>query len=214
MKKLIGIFFLLFLVSCTNIYEYEICEQSNQDYSEMAQCNRVSVTPVQPSIETFNVCNTEGKCEKVPINRLLFKGGTDKKYCNAHYISSDYLDNWWNADELIDECEMPVGANMQFIFKQHNQTTYSHTGTIQLKIDIINYKSDNKALQIFTGGDNDNDNLPDSWIYCGNVDEINSRSPTKFIHCKGTNLKFVKLVNAPWNAGSLFIDNLEVLRTD
>lgn len=213
MKKLI-IFLLLFLASCTNIYQYEVCDNKIN-----GQCKNIAVTRILPSSETFNVCDTNylktgarNKCEQVPINRLLLKGGTDKPCCAGHCLDSgDFVDNWWNAEGLIDECEMPVSSNMQFIFKAHNQTIYSHTGTIQVLIKAINYDNNINALQIFTGEDNNNDNLPDSWIHCGNVDGIHGAS-VKVIHCKGNNLKFVKLVNAMWNKNSLFIDYIEVLK--
>jgi len=151
------------------------------------------------------------ECEDVPVNRLLFKGGTNKTICNGYNAGgSTFTDNWWNAEGLIDNCEMPVNSNMQFIFKQHDQSIRSHTGVIQIKIDALNYNN-YKALQIFTAEDSNNDNLPDNWKHCGNVDGIYGRS-TKIIQCSGTNLKFIKLVNAEWNKGSLFIDNVEVLK--
>lgn len=208
-RKLIYITVLL-LIGCvpllpTRSYDYEVCDNFNN-------CPRFSINRVNPSLATFDVCNDQGKCEKVPINRLLLKGGTDKKYCNkSPYLESDYVDNWWNADGLIDECEIPPKANMQFIFKQHNQTTYSHTGTIQIAIKAINYNNNYLALQIFTGEDNNKDELPDSWVYCGNVDKIKGIDD-KVIQCDGNNLKFVKIVNAEWNPTSIFIDWIEVLR--
>lgn len=186
-------------------YEYEVCYDNGK-------CDSINVGLVRPSAKTFEICNDKYICENVPINRLLYKGGTDKKYCNkAHYLSSDYVDNWWNANGLIDECEMPVNADMQFIFKQHDQSIRSHSGTIQVKVNVINYEDNYKAIQIFTGNDNDNNNMPDEWIYCGNIYRIKGKN-VKVIHCKGINLKFVKLVNAEWNKGSVFIDLVEVLK--
>ena len=203
MKNILFLLTTLMLIGCANINTYEVCDSKGN-------CTRVAVERVFPDAVGSQVCY-QGKCEFVPANRLLFKEGTDKKYCNGHYNANDFVDNWWNAEGLIDECEMPVGSNMQFVFKQHNQTIHSYTGTIQVLIQSINYDNDFKALQIFTGEDNDKDNLPDSWIHCGNIDEIQGIS-AKIIHCKGTNLKFVKMVNAEWNKGSLYIDYLEVLK--
>ena len=89
-------------------YQYEICTNDNCRYIQVDKI-------IAPSDETVNLCNYEGICEDVPINRLLLKHGTDKKYCNnAPYLSDDYVDNWWNADGLIDDCEMPPQSNMQF----------------------------------------------------------------------------------------------------
>lgn len=86
-------------------YQYEICDDEGI-------CTMVPVDKViQPSTHTFNICNDKGLCEDVPINRLLLKEGTDKKYCsNAPYLQTDYVDNWWNANGLIDECEI-LGVN-------------------------------------------------------------------------------------------------------
>lgn len=222
-SKYLFLFLGLFLVSCSNIYEYDFCEEGQQ---QQGTCERIRVNKIPPSTETIKICNpnylndgARSECEQVPVNQLLSKGGTDKKYCNGHELSTDFVDNWWNAEGLIDECEMPVNANMQFIFKRHNQSIISHTGTIQVVIQPINYDSEFKAMQIFIGEDSNNDNLPDSWIHCGNVDEIGGASTRniwqyfiKVIHCSGNNLKFVKLVNAPWNKGNLFIDSVEVLK--
>ena len=203
---------LIFLVGCSS-YTYEVCDSKGN-------CPRVQITKiVQPSIETTRLCNpnyikhqARNECEDVPVNQLLLKGGTDKKYCNNFpYLASDYLDNWWNAEGLIDECEMPINSNIQFVFKSHDQSVKIHTGTIQIKIDVINYGHDFKALQVFTGENSNGDNLPDSWVYCGNVDGIDGIR-TKYILCSGTNLQFIKLVNAEWNKGSLLIDNVEVLK--
>ena len=204
---------LFVLVGCT-AYDYEVCDNN--------VCKRFPVNVVQPSAETEIICTPDfeeakiygakEECITLPLNHLMGKSGTDKPYCNnAPYLGSDYLDNWWNAGGLIDDCEMPPKAEMSFIFKQHDQSIRIYTGTIQIKIDVINYENDYKALQVFTGEDMDNNNLPDSWVYCGNVDKIGSYS-TKIIKCKGNNLKFIKLVNAEWNTGSLFIDNVEVLK--
>ena len=97
-------------------YEYEVCENDDCRYIQVDKI-------IQPSEETFNVCNNQSLCEDVPVNRLLLKHGTDKEYCaNAPYLASSYVDNWWNANGLIDECEMPPQADMQFAFKQHNGT--------------------------------------------------------------------------------------------
>lgn len=205
--------FLLLLVACTPVYEYEVC---NKD------CNRFQLKNVaQPSTKTERLCHPDAQeaiksgarsvCEDVPINLLLNKGGTDKKYCNeAPYLESDYVDNWWNSEGLIDECEMPTNSNMQFIFKMVDSSTRTYTGTIQIKIDAISYDNDGKALQIFTG--EDDGNLPKEWVYCGNVDGINGKT-TRYILCKGENLKFIKLVHASWSKGSIFLDKVEVLRT-
>src|SRR3989344_1713836 len=148
-----------------NRYEYEVCDS---DFN----CKMVFIEKIiEPSNETFRVCKDDGSCEDVPINRLLLKHGTDKKFCNnAPYLSDDYIDNWWNANGLIDECEMLPKADMQFAFKQHNQSFLSHTGTIQIPITPINYENNYLALQILIAEDKNNDNLPDSWIFCGNVD--------------------------------------------
>ena len=213
---------MLLIIGCVQNYDYEVCEQINKDYSEMAQCHRVKINNIiQPSTQTEKICVPDfeeakkfgamSECEDVPVNRLLFKGGTNKTICNGYNAGgSTFTDNWWNAEGLIDNCEMPVNSNMQFIFKQHDQSIRSHTGVIQIKIDALNYNN-YKALQIFTAEDSNNDNLPDNWKHCGNVDGIYGRS-TKIIQCSGTNLKFIKLVNAEWNKGSLFIDNVEVLK--
>lgn len=211
---IIAVVALLFLISNKTIssFTYEICD-------DKGECQDITINQItQPSKQTYEICNPDALksgakniCEQVPINRLLLKGGTNKKYCNkAPYLAGDYLDNWWNSEGLIDECEIPPQSNMQFLFKQHNQSVRSHTGTIQIKVNIINFENDYKALQILTGEDNNNDNLPDSWVHCGNVDKINGKD-VKIIHCTGTNLKFIKLVNAEWNKGSLFMDSVEVL---
>jgi len=186
-------------------FQYETC---NDGMCKMISIDRI----IQPSNQTYNICNDKGLCEDVPINRLLLKEGTDKKHCsNAPYLKTDYLDNWWNAYGLIDECEMPPKSDMQFTFKQHNQTIISYTGTIQIILTIINYEDNYLALQILTAEDNDGDNLPDVWIHCGNVDEIKGKK-IKIINCSGTNLKFVKLVNAEWNPTSIFIDRVEIFK--
>lgn len=187
-------------------YEYEVCYQDGT-------CEYVVVDKIiQPSEETFNVCNNQGLCEDVPRNRLLLKHGTDKKYCsNAPYLDSDYVDNWWNSNGLIDECEMPPRADMQFAFKQHNGSLSSYTGTIQITITPINYENNYLALQILIGEDNNNDDLPDGWIFCGNVDSIHGKDK-RIINCQGTNIKFVKLISPDWNQGSLYLDYILVLK--
>jgi len=189
-------------------YQYEVCNDNGE-------CKMITIDKVvQPSRQTFNICNDKGFCEDVPLNRLLLKEGTDKKYCSsAPYLETDYVDNWWNANGLIDECEMPPESDMQFTFKQHNQTIISYTGTIQISITAINYEDNYLALQILTADDHDGDNLPDEWIHCGNVDEINGKD-LKIIYCSGTNLKFVKLSSAEWNPTSIFIDRIEILKVD
>ncbi len=189
-------------------YEYEVCDSNGE-------CRYVIVDKIiQPSKETFNVCNNQGLCEDVPINRLLLKHGTEKEYCaDAPYLESSYVDNWWNANGLIDECEMPPKADMQFAFKQHNGSLSSHTGTIQITITPINYENNYLALQILIGEDHNYDDLPDGWIFCGNVDSIHGKDK-KIINCKGTNMKFVRLVNPEWNPSSLYFDYILVLRAD
>ena len=206
----IFLFFLLFIIGCTT-YDYEVCNGND--------CKRYVGYAVQPSVQTEKICNPDwvrdqaiSECEEIPTNQLLSKTGTNKAICNGYSINgNDFVDNWWNAEGLIDECEMPINSNMQFIFKQHDQTIRSHTGTMQIKIDAVNFDRDYKALQVFIAEDSDNNNLPDSWMYCGNVDDIQGYS-TKIIRCSGAELKFIKLVNAGWNKGSLFIDNFEVLK--
>ena len=189
-------------------YEYEICDDNGA--CQMIQIDKV----VQPSTQTANQCNPEGLCEDVPVNRLILKEGTDKKYCsNAPYLKTDYVDNWWNANGLIDECEMPPKSDMQFAFKQHNQTILSYTGTMQISLTILNYGDNYLALQILTAEDNNRDNLPDAWIHCGNVDTIKGKT-IKIVRCTGTNLKFVKLVNPEWNPSNLFLDRIEVLKAE
>ena len=189
-------------------YEYEICDDNGA--CQMIQIDKV----VQPSTQTANQCNPEGLCEDVPVNRLILKEGTDKKHCsNAPYLKTDYVDNWWNANGLIDECEMPPKSDMQFAFKQHNQTILSYTGTMQISLTILNYGDNYLALQILTAEDNNRDNLPDAWIHCGNVDTIKGKT-IKIVRCTGTNLKFVKLVNPEWNPSNLFIDRIEVLKAE
>ena len=210
-KVLFLILGMLFLVGCT-AYNYEVCKEGNN-------CERFQITSItQPSLETQKICNPDWKesgadkeCENVPDNQLLKKGGTDKQVCNGHSLSSNFVDNYWNSEGLIDGCQMPINAKMDFIWKQHDQSIRSHTGTVQIRIDILNFDDDYKALQIFFGEDNNNDNLPDEWKYCGNVDKIKGYS-TKYIRCSGTNLKFVRLMNPEWNKGSLFIDEIEVLK--
>ena len=189
-------------------YEYEICDDNGA--CQMIQIDKV----VQPSTQTANQCNHEGLCEDVPVNRLILKEGTDKKYCsNAPYLKTDYVDNWWNANGLIDECEMSPRSDMQFAFKQHNQTILSYTGTIQISLTILNYEDNYLAFQILTAEDRNNDNLPDTWIHCGNVDSIKGKT-IKIIRCTGTNIKFVKLVNPEWNPSNLFLDRIEVLKAE
>ena len=207
---LIGIFLVSGCVQqdAVQAYQYETCDDAGK-------CSTVSINNiVRPSERTFTACNDQGMCEPVPVNRLLLKEGTDKKYCSgAPYLKTDYVDNWWNANVLIDECEMPPNADMQFTFKQHNQTILSHTGTIQISLTVINYEDNYIALQILTAEDNDGDNLPDRWTHCANVDTIRGKD-VKVIHCKGTNLKFVKLANPEWNPTSIFVDRIEVLRVE
>lgn len=189
-------------------YEYEICDDEG--------CRMIPIDKViLPSKETFYICNNEGqKCENVPINRLLLKEGTEKKYCSkAPYLSSDYVDNWWNANGLIDECEMTPKSDMQFAFKLHNQTLASYTGTVQISLTIINYENNHVAIQVLTGEDNDKNDLPDKWIHCGNLDGIKGKE-IKIINCSGKNLKFVKLVNAEWNPTNIFLDRIEILVED
>lgn len=214
-KKILLIVLAIFLVSCNyTTYEYEVCPSILNE----GECDRFQISRILPSVETIEICNPNylndggrSECEQVPSNQLLLKEGTNKKYCNGYYLSSDFVDNYWNAEGVIDGCEITIGGNEQFTFKRHDQSIISHTGTIQVAIQTINYDLEFKAMQFFIGEDNNNDNLPDSWIYCGNVDEIGG-SDIKVIHCSGTNLKFVKLVNAPWNQGSLFLDYIEVLK--
>ena len=191
-------------------YEYEICDEEG--------CRMMPIDKIiLPSKKTFYICNDEGKrCEDVPVNRLLLKEGTDKKYCSsAPYLKTDYVDNWWNANGLIDECEMPPRSDMQFAFKLHNQTLIKYTGKIQISLTILNYENNHVAIQVLTGEDNDdnNNNPPDEWIHCGNLDGIKGKA-VKIIHCSGKNLKFVKLVNAEWNPTSIFIDRIEILVED
>ncbi|MEK6915461.1 MAG: hypothetical protein AABW89_02890 [Nanoarchaeota archaeon] len=189
-------------------YEYEVCDDGGE-------CKYISIDKIiEPSSYTFNVCNNQGLCEDVPVNRLLLKHGTDKKYCaDAPYLASSYVDNWWNSNGLIDECEMPPRADMQFAFKQHNGTLSSYTGTIQITVTPINYERDYLALQVLVGEDNNYDNLPDEWVFCGNVDSIIGKDK-KIINCKGTNLKFVKIVNPEWNPSSIYLDYILVLKYD
>lgn len=189
-------------------YEYEICDNNGD-------CRYIVVDKIiQPSEETSRICKEGGSCEDVPVNRLLLKHGTDKKYCNnAPYLSDDYVDNWWNANGLIDECEMPPKADMQFAFKQHNGSLSSYTGTVQITITPINYGNNYLALQILIGEDNNYDDLPDGWIFCGNVDSIKGEDK-KIINCNGTNIKFVKLVNPEWNPSSIYLDYILVLKAD
>ena len=188
-------------------YQYEICDGG--------ECRYIIINNIiEPSSETRNVCNNQGLCEDVPVNRLLLKHGTDKEYCsNAPYLGSSYVDNWWNANGLIDECEMPPKADMQFAFKQHNGSFLGHTGTIQITLTPINYENNYLALQILIGEDNNFDELPDEWIFCGNVDSIHGKDK-RIINCSGTNMKFVKLVNPEWNPFSLYLDYILILRVD
>ncbi len=85
--------------------------------------------------------------------------------------------------------------------------------TIQITITPINYENNYLALQILIGEDYNGDYLPDEWIHCGNVDGIKGKDK-RIINCKGTNIKFVRLVNPEWNPTSLFIDYILVLRAD
>ena len=206
---------LVFMMGCT--YDYEVCDGSGQ-------CSRVLINPLTyPSAETENVCVSDfeeakkygatSECEDVPVNRLLSKEGTDKQSCSdAPYLQSHYVDNWWNSQGLIDECEMPPSSDMQFIFKRHDQKVFSHTGKIQVTLDVISYKGVS-AMQVFSSGDANEDNLPDEWVHCGNVDGISGYS-TKVINCEGEKLKFIKLVNAPWNEENLYLDSVEVLKVN
>lgn len=189
-------------------YQYEICD-------DKGECKYITIDKIiQPSEQTLYVCNNQSLCEYVPVNRLLLKHGTDKEYCaDAPRFKSSYVDNWWNSNGLIDECEMPPRADMQFAFKQHNGTLSSYTGTIQITITPINYEDNYLALQILIGEDNNMDNLPDSWIFCGNVDSIYGKDK-RIINCSGTNIKFVKLVNPEWNPSSLYLDYILVLKAD
>ena len=189
-------------------YEYETCDNEGN-------CKYISVEKIiEPSSETKNVCNKEGLCEDVPVNRLVLKHGTDKEYCaNAPRLKSSYVDNWWNSNGLIDECEMPPGADMQFAFKQHDGSLSSYTGTIQITITPINYEDNYLALQILIGEDRDYNNLPDEWVFCGNVDSIRGKDK-KIINCGGTEVKFVKLVNPLWNPSSLYLDYILILKVD
>lgn len=189
-------------------YEYEICDNSGE-------CRYVAIDNIiEPSEETFYVCNSEGSCEDVPVNRLLLKHGTNKQYCSdAPYLEDSYVDNWWNANGLIDECEMPPRADMQFAFKQHNASFSSHSGTIQITVTPINYENSYLALQILVGEDNNNDDLPDGWTFCGNVDSIRGKDK-RIINCEGTNMKFVKLVSPEWNQGNLYLDYILIMRVD
>lgn len=195
-------------IKSSDNYEYEVCD--TQGVCEMVIIKEI----IKPSMQTSNMCNPEGLCEDVPVNRILLKEGTDKKHCSdAPYLSSDYVDNWWNANGLIDECEMPPKSDMQFTFKQHNQTILSYTGTVQISLTILNYENNYLALQILTSEDHDNDNLPDEWTHCGNVDTIRGKT-VKVIRCTGTKLKFIKLVNPEWNPSSLFLDRIEVMKVE
>ncbi len=189
-------------------YQYEVCDSNGE-------CKYIVISKIiEPSEETFYVCNSEGSCEDVPVNRLLLKHGTDKQYCSdAPYLEDSYIDNWWNSNGLIDECEMPPSADMQFAFKQHNGSLSSYTGTIQITITPINYGNNYLALQVLIGEDNNNDNLPDGWNFCGNVDSIRGKDK-KIINCNGINMKFVKLVNPEWNHDSLYFDYILVVKVE
>lgn len=189
-------------------YEYEVC-------SDDGNCSYVSIEKIiEPSNETISICKNQSLCEDVPVNRLLLKHGTDKEYCSdAPYLESSYVDNWWNSNGLIDECEMPPKSDMQFAFKQHNGSLSSYTGTIQITLTPITYEDGYLALQILVGEDTNFDNLPDGWIFCGNVDSIHGKD-TKIINCEGENLKFVKLINPEWNPSSLYLDYILILKAD
>lgn len=192
----------------TIAYEYEVCDNKGE-------CRYVAIDKIiEPNFETRNVCNNQGLCEDVPLNRLLLKHGTDKEYCGkAPYLADSYVDNWWNSSGLIDECEMPPKANMQFAFKQHDGTLSNYTGTVQITVTPINYEDNYLALQVLVGEDRNFDNLPDGWIFCGNLDSIRGKDK-KIINCSGKNLKFVKLVNPEWNPSSLYLDYILVLKAD
>lgn len=196
------------LNSSTGNYKYEVCDNKGE-------CEYIAIDKIiEPNIETRNVCNNQGLCEDVPLNRLLLKHGTNKEYCGeAPYLDDSYVDNWWNSSGLIDECEMPPEANMQFAFKQHDGTLSNYTGTIQIIITPINYKDNYLAMQVLTGEDQNFDNLPDFWNFCGNIDSIKGKDK-KIINCSGQNLKFVKLVNPEWNPSSLYLDYILVLKGD
>ena len=191
-----------------SVYEYEVCD--DKSYCKYVLVDKI----IEPSEETWKSCKNDGTCDDVPINRLLLKHGTEKEHCaDAPYLASDYVDNWWNANGLIDECEMPPKADMQFAFKQHDQSFLHHTGTIQITITPINYENNYLALQILIGEDKNDDNLPDSWIFCGNVDSIHGKDK-KIINCNGTKMEFVKLVNPEWNPSSLYLDYIQILRVE
>ena len=89
----------------------------------------------------------------------------------------------------------------------------SHTGTIQITITPINYENNYLALQILIGEDKNDDNLPDSWIFCGNVDSIRGKDK-RIINCNGTKVEFVKIVNPEWNPTSIYLDYIQVIKVE
>ncbi|MBS3083323.1 hypothetical protein J4423_00815 [Candidatus Pacearchaeota archaeon] len=152
----------------------------------------------------YEICDDNNNCNMVSVEKIIEPSNETTK---------SYVDNWWNANGLIDECEMPPKSDMQFAFKQHDQSFLSHTGTIQVTVTPINYENNYLALQILIAEDKNNDNLPDEWVFCGNVDSIRGKDK-RIINCNGTMVEFVKLVNPEWNPSSLYIDYILVLKAD
>ena len=79
----------IFVVACSPINtSYEVCNDG--------QCKQIQISKIDyPSFNTAKLCfgnwqesGARSECEQVPINQLLSKGGTDKKYCNnATYLA-------------------------------------------------------------------------------------------------------------------------------
>src|SRR3990167_6851286 len=96
----------VFLAGCAASYTYETCE------GDVCQ-NQYVVRVIEPSYQTEEICY-QGRCEQVPMNRLLFKGGVNKTICNGKtFDGKTFLDNYWNSNGLIDGCEIPPKSDMQ-----------------------------------------------------------------------------------------------------
>src|SRR3990167_2612824 len=84
---------------------------------------------------------------------LLLKGGTEKQTCTgAPFLKSDYVDNYYNAKGVVDECRMPPNAEMDFIFKQHDKKIRTHSGKIKIVVNSVNTES-HGVLQVLVSND-------------------------------------------------------------
>lgn len=144
-------------------------------------------------------------------NCLLLKGGTNKTQCGEFsYNNVVFVDNYYDSEGIIDHCEMSPGSSMTFRFKQHNQEYKNHTGNMLVTVTSVSL-NDHYALQLLTS--NSTKDYADDWDYCGELENYQKGIKTKSITCNGTNVQYIKIINAPWNNNVInYLDHVEVTR--